>query len=241
MGMSSGRRIVFWDFDGTLARRDGLFAGAVADALRMADPASTLTRDDVYPHLRVGFPWHSPEVVVDPPEADEWWWRIEGVFARAYAELGVSPGTAAAAIPLIRGEFLRPDSWRHVDGAVEALETTRAAGYENVALSNHAPELPELVEALGLSPYHERVITSAAVGAEKPNPAIFEYALRVTDASDDVWMVGDNPRADVAGAEAVGIRAILADKSHPDPAGVSVLEAAQLIAAAPEGTHSARD
>ena len=75
-------------------------------------------------------------------------------------------------------------------------------------LSNHAPELPQLVADLGLAPLIDRTITSAMVGAEKPNRRIFEYAMDVADAGDDVWMVGDNPVADIGGAEAVGIRAI---------------------------------
>ena len=86
--------------------------------------------------------------------------------------------------------------------------THRCRGYHNVILSNHAPELPQLVTALGLGDWIETTITSAALGTEKPNPRIFERAIEITRAGDDVWMVGDNPVADIAGAEGVGIRAI---------------------------------
>lgn len=44
-------------------------------------------------------------------------------------------------------------------------------------------------------------------------------------------MVGDNPVADVQGARAAGIRAILADGAYADSVGVTVLEAARLITA----------
>ncbi len=44
-------------------------------------------------------------------------------------------------------------------------------------------------------------------------------------------MVGDNPIADVQGARAVGIRSILTDGTYPDSTGVTVLAAAQAIAA----------
>jgi putative hydrolase of the HAD superfamily len=70
------------------------------------------------------------------------------------------------------------------------------------------------------------------LGIEKPNSAIFAHALDVSNAGADVWMVGDNPIADVQGAEQVGIRAILADGVYPDSRGVTIAEAARLIVSA---------
>jgi hypothetical protein len=43
----------------------------------------------------------------------------------------------------------------------------------------------------------------------KPHPDAFRMALRAAGAPRAVWMVGDNPIADVRGAEAMGIPAIL--------------------------------
>ncbi len=134
-------------------------------------------------------------------------------------------------------EFYRPDAWQLIEGAREALHLTRDSGYRNVILSNHGPELPDLVAALGLGDVVESTITSAAVGAEKPNRALFEFALILVGvtARDDVWMVGDNPIADVQGAQDAGIRAILADGDHGDARGSTVLEAARSIA---RGEHT---
>jgi putative hydrolase of the HAD superfamily len=76
-------------------------------------------------------------------------------------------------------------------------------------LSNHVPELSTLVEQLGLGGLVERVFSSAATGYEKPHPEAFRLALRAFGDPVRRWMVGDNPTADVAGAEAIGIPAIL--------------------------------
>ncbi len=76
-------------------------------------------------------------------------------------------------------------------------------------LSNHVPELAELIEGLGLGELVGEVFTSAAIGYEKPHPEIFRHALRVCGSPGRVWMVGDNPVADVEGAEAVGVPAVL--------------------------------
>ena len=95
------------------------------------------------------------------------------------------------------------------------LERLRAQGWQHAILSNHVPELPSLVEALGLSRLVEPVITSAATGYEKPHPEAFALALHLCGRPRQVWMVGDNPVADVAGAEAAGIPAVLVRREAP--------------------------
>lgn len=144
---------------------------------------------------------------------------------------GLDTTRAELAAALVPTEFYGVDAWTIVDGAEAALRVTRTAGFRNVILSNHAPELPTLVEALGLGDLIDETITSATVGAEKPNRIIFDYAMKSNGISEvqDVWMVGDNPIADVRGAQELGIRAILADGAYPDSTGMSVLEAARTI------------
>lgn len=67
-------RVVFWDFDGTLATRHGGWRGALIQALTEVIPEHHITAADVAPGLRDGFPWHQPEV--GHPQwdtADAWW------------------------------------------------------------------------------------------------------------------------------------------------------------------------
>lgn len=56
---------------------------------------------------------------------------------------------------------------------------------------------------------------SAALGYEKPHRRIFELALEAMDRPRYAWMVGDNIRADVLGAQAAGIPGILVRGCHP--------------------------
>jgi len=227
---------VFWDFDGTLARRGDLWAGALLEALTVVDSESGVTLGRLRQGLSSGFPWHTPERVVEAPTPDEWWQSLRPTLLSAYLAAGVPSPVATSAADRVRAAFYRRDAWELIDGAIDALATTRSAGYRNVILSNHGPELPQLVEELGLAELVDLTITSAAVGAEKPNPLIFEFALATVGvhAHDDVWMVGDNPVADVEGAERVGIRAILADGAYPDSTGRTVLAAARSISTATE-------
>ncbi len=78
-----------------------------------------------------------------------------------------------------------------------------------VIVSNHVPELPALVSQLGLANHVDAVLTSAEHGYEKPHPGAFRIALRAAGAPTSVWMVGDNPIADIAGAAQVGVPGVL--------------------------------
>ncbi|WP_370518863.1 HAD family hydrolase [Microlunatus sp. Gsoil 973] len=80
-----------------------------------------------------------------------------------------------------------------------------------------------MVTQLGLDDVVELTITSATVGAEKPNPAIFNHAISVPGASPaHSWMIGDNPIADVQGARQAGLSAVLADGAYSDAIGVTI-------------------
>lgn len=58
------KRAILWDFDGTLAYREGLWSGCLAEVLQEREPDAGVTRDRVRPLLRDGFPWHLPERVI---------------------------------------------------------------------------------------------------------------------------------------------------------------------------------
>jgi putative hydrolase of the HAD superfamily len=87
-------------------------------------------------------------------------------------------------------------------------------GWRHAIITNHMPELPGIVKALGLSPYIEFCVDSALTGYEKPHPQAFRLALTMAGNPEQVWMVGDNMVSDIKGAEAVGIPAILVNEPH---------------------------
>lgn len=57
--------------------------------------------------------------------------------------------------------------------------------------------------------YFKTIITSESVGAKKPNPKVFKYALEVSKATkENSIMIGDSFEADIKGALNVGLQAI---------------------------------
>ena len=222
--------VVFWDFDGTIARRQNRWSGALLDAWKVVEPTTTATVDQLRPHLKSGFPWHDPDTVREAPSPAEWWARVEPMFIAAYTANGLSPARARIAASQVPQQYYRLDAWSLTEGIEDALRRTRNAGFRNIILSNHAPELPRLVRSLGLTEWVERTITSAGVGAEKPNPAIFSHSIEVADADVRTsWMVGDNPIADIRGARTAGLRAILIGGSAPDTGGLTVTAAVNRV------------
>jgi putative hydrolase of the HAD superfamily len=98
--------------------------------------------------------------------------------------------------------------------AAPALGVVRSLGLRAAVVSNWDCSLGSVLEDLGLGGLVNTVVTSAAAGAAKPDPAIFEVALQeVRCAAENAVFVGDSPETDIAGARAAGIRAVLVDRS----------------------------
>jgi putative hydrolase of the HAD superfamily len=98
--------------------------------------------------------------------------------------------------------------------AAPALRALREGGRRLVAVSNWDCSLPRVLDRVGLGELLDGVVTSAAVGAPKPDPAIFAAALELAGCEPDQALhVGDTREEDVEGARAAGIRALLIDRN----------------------------
>jgi putative hydrolase of the HAD superfamily len=211
----SEKKTILWDFDGTLAHRPGMWSQALLDTLLERQPTSTITRDDIRPFMRDGFPWNR----ADEPHphlatSKEWWSEIEQLFVQAYMGVGCSADEASFLAPLAHRRYLDIQGWRLFEDTLPTLNALTQQGWEHAILSNHVPELSSIVASLGLSPYIKAVFSSRITGYEKPHPQAFRYALDQLSSSYPTWMMGDNFNADVLGAEAAGIPAILVRQPH---------------------------
>lgn len=69
----------------------------------------------------------------------------------------------------------------------------------------------------GLNPYFSNVIISEDVGVNKPDKAIFEFALNKAKAlKQESIMIGDSIEADIRGAQGYGIQAIFFNPLHKE-------------------------
>jgi putative hydrolase of the HAD superfamily len=214
----SAARLLIWDFDGTLAHRRGETGWSIllAETLDAEEPGHPHTADTFRPYLRSGFPWHRPEVVhPDLREPEAWWAAVEPLLGRAYEEAGYEPSRARELATAARRLYVDPDvGWALFADTLPALERLSQAGWTHAILSNHVPELRQIVTALGLDEVVAFLSCSAETGYEKPHPQAFASVLNPLQPAE-VWMIGDNIGADVLGAEALGIPAVLVRR--PDP------------------------
>lgn len=106
--------------------------------------------------------------------------------------------------------YAQPSAWRLAPGAAEALTRLRAAGMRLAVVSNFDSRLRPILDALVGPRFFDAVIVSSDVGAEKPNPVIFQAALDALQLpARDVVHIGDDRRNDVWGGRDAGVTAWL--------------------------------
>jgi len=111
--------------------------------------------------------------------------------------------------------------------AAPALMAARERGLSIVVVSNWDHSLDERLAETGLAPLIDASVASAELGRAKPDPAIFAYALELARAPAAAALhAGDTLEADVGGALAAGLRAVLVARGGAPPgvpAGVPVI------------------
>ncbi|HEU0024693.1 MAG TPA: HAD-IA family hydrolase [Thermoleophilaceae bacterium] len=118
--------------------------------------------------------------------------------------------------------------------APPALRELRGAGHALIVVSNWDCSLPEWLRPAGVLDLVDAVVSSAAVGAAKPDPAPFRRALELAGVGPGHALhVGDSLENDVEGARAAGVRPVLLARDGSHPSGVesvrSLAEIASLV------------
>ncbi|MBS2011496.1 MAG: HAD-IA family hydrolase [Deltaproteobacteria bacterium] len=145
----------------------------------------------------------------DRPGAVAWGKMVGTIAARA----GLPEARVPALLDAAWVEHERLNLWCKVpDGLGEALDTIRGRGVKVAIISNSEGMLDRLFTELGILGHFDRVVDSGKVGVEKPDPRIFEIAMRELGVTKERTLhLGDVFATDVLGARAAGIRHALID------------------------------
>jgi len=122
--------------------------------------------------------------------------------------------SAAIGVPVERETMLASLRFGVFEDAEPTLRELRARGVRLVVASNWDCSLPERLEEAGLLSLLHGAAASAVAGAAKPDPAVFRAALALAGVgAGEALHVGDSFEADVLGARAAGVEAVLVDRS----------------------------
>jgi HAD superfamily hydrolase (TIGR01549 family) len=177
------------------------------EALRDAD----VIAEDFYTEQNTLLP------VRDLPRQEQDAFRVE--YMRRWLEAAgyeVTDELAQAARAGYRAELDSPNwfnNYRVYPDVVETMRQLEAAGVKRAIISNADADVTDFVTHLEVADAFDLIVTSAVVGWEKPDVRTFQAAfvpLQVDPAR--ALHIGDQPRSDVVGAQAAGMRAALIDR-----------------------------
>lgn len=214
---SNGIKAIFFDLDGTL--RHSIPEGGAVFTDYVATLGFHINEADRLRALRWehGY-WASStdlreDLMAHSHDTENFWVEYT---RRRLITLGLSPEQAIESAPKVSdhmGESYQPESIIPED-VRKALTELKEAGYILAVISNRDKPLHEILESHGISEFFHFSLAGGEVDIYKPEPGIFEHALKRVDLSpQETVYVGDNYFADVVGSRRAGLRPVLYDPS----------------------------
>lgn len=177
----------------------------------------------------------SPQAVAAAlPEADAWWrsensrspikdreqagkfdaYRGYGLRILKDAENTVSPDQA---LQMLAKAFALGFNLENFADSLPALQALKVKNIQTGVISNIGEQIDSYLDKAGFTGYITHKVTSFEAGYDKPQPQIFQLALKkagVTAA--EALFVGDQYDLDVLGARSAGIKPILINRDGAD-------------------------
>jgi putative hydrolase of the HAD superfamily len=204
-------KFIFFDAAGTLIRLPRSAGARYRDvALRHGLDVSEPSFDAAF---RTAWKGAAPPLTTREPRPDDdrgWWqelvWHVLDLCA-APAEFARAPFFAELYL-----EFTKPGVWELYPEVIEVLQTLRERSRLGI-ISNFDGRLRPILAHLGVLEFFELVVISSEVGADKPDPWIYNRALQLAGvAPADAAHAGDDPVADWQGARDAGLRSFELDR-----------------------------
>jgi putative hydrolase of the HAD superfamily len=203
---------VVFDFYGTLAESDG-------SGLRIADVVTAhgyeLTADIARRYWQDGLDgMEHPEHSRSRDHYVAWQThRLHNLLG----ECGIGAADAEIIVAKLRTDDASPRMVAYTDSAV-VLAHVRAEGLQVAVCSNWDWDLAEAIDEAGLTEHVDLLVSSAWVGARKPNPRIYLHTLDALGVDPErTLFVGDTWNCDVDGPLVHGLRPVYVRRAHREP------------------------
>ena len=117
-----------------------------------------------------------------------------------------------------------------IPGTLELLEYLKPKYHLHLITNGFEEVQHTKLSGSGLEPFFETLTVSEEVGVKKPNPEIFQYALKKAGATpDESIVIGDEMAVDIDGARAAGIDQILFNPTGQPVVGQRTYEVNKLL------------
>lgn len=198
-------RAIFFDAAGTLihlTKSVGAHYALVAERQGLTLDPQQLTR--VFAIVWKEMPIR-PATGEPREDDDKGWWRdlVERLLDRLSPR--IDPFDRNTFFEAAYGHFAEAGVWELYP---EVRDVLAALGlrYELAVVSNFDGRLRMIFEHLSISKYFRHIFLSSELGADKPDPWIYNRALEISGfAPNEVLHAGDDPERDWAAAEAAGL------------------------------------
>jgi putative hydrolase of the HAD superfamily len=142
--------------------------------------------------------------------------RESGPLRDYLLELGAEEA-AAEELAALRLESTRP-LLKPRPGALDTLAELRRRGYLLGLITVCSEDVEQLWEETPFAGLFDAAVFSCAVGLRKPDPRIYRLALEELGVEpEEAIFVGDGANDELAGAERVGMRAVLIHREGEEP------------------------
>jgi len=129
-------------------------------------------------------------------------------------EIGIEPKPELINNLISRWKNLKWEMTLYQD-VIPCLENLKKRNLKIGLISNAEKDMSELFNKTGLNKYLETVVISQEVGVTKPNPLIFQAALKKSGlTAKEVLYIGDQYQVDYIGAMNVGLNPVLLDRRN---------------------------
>lgn len=200
-------KAVLFDVGGTIIKTDPPVAQAFEQFARQQ--GYQLNHNDILHHLAEMDDLY--EVLYE--EDDSFWCTYDAsyrLWVRLYTflarRLGIVGEDGKRLATSMYEFYISPEGWAAYPEVLKTFQELKSLGYAIGVISNWGSGLTEILSVLGLLPYFDVVVGSAAVGLKKPDKEIFLHAAQHLGMDPhEIVFVGDHHHADVFGSSQVGM------------------------------------
>ena len=146
-----------------------------------------------------------PPIEGPRPDDDKGWWRqlVDRIFNQIAPD--ITELDRDAFFEAAYSHFAEAGVWELFPDVIDVLKAL-SPHFELAVVSNFDSRLRMILSQLGVSQYFSHLFLSSELGADKPDPLIYQRALKLSGFSpNEVLHVGDDPVRDWQGAEESGL------------------------------------